>query len=112
MRQGAVSPIAGYVPCRDALLNSRAYFFTLKAYTVLERKGLSFSTFISWKPSSPAWWMESGAPSFNGKTFAQWQAKGNDVHGVVMDPLFVDPARRDFRLKPGSPAAGKGALVK
>ena len=61
---------------------------------------------IAWKDN--IWWMESGAPSFNGKTFAQWQAKGNDVHGVVMDPLFVDPARRDFRLKPGSPVVKAG----
>lgn len=61
---------------------------------------------IVWKDN--IWWMESGAPSFNGKTFAQWQAKGNDVHGGVMDPLFVDPARRDFRLKPGSPVVKAG----
>ncbi len=52
--------------------------------------------------------MESGAPSFNGKTFAQWQAKGNDTDGCVLDPLFVDAAKRDFRLKPESPVVKAG----
>jgi len=61
---------------------------------------------IAWKGN--IWWMESGAPSFNGKTFAEWQAKGNDVNGAVVDPLFVDVARRDFRLKPESPVVKAG----
>ncbi len=54
------------------------------------------------------WWMEGGVPSFNGKTFAEWQAKGNDVHGLCADPLFVDAARRDFRLRPESPVVAAG----
>ena len=61
---------------------------------------------IAWKGN--IWWMESGAPSFNGKTFAQWQAKGNDTEGCVVDPLFVDAERRDFHLKPESPVAKAG----
>lgn len=54
------------------------------------------------------WWMAKGAPSFNGKTFAEWQAKGRDLHGLVADPLFEDADRRDFRLKPGSPVVKAG----
>ncbi len=41
-------------------------------------------------------------------TFAQWQAKGLDVHSLIADPLFRDPANGDFRLQPDSPALKLG----
>lgn len=36
------------------------------------------------------------------------QRDGVDAHSVAVDPLFVDPANRDFRLKPDSPALKMG----
>ncbi|NUQ66324.1 MAG: right-handed parallel beta-helix repeat-containing protein [Pirellulales bacterium] len=36
--------------------------------------------------------------------WASWQAMGMDRHSVIADPLFVDPAHDDYRLRPESPA--------
>ena len=43
-------------------------------------------------------------------TFAQWQARGFDLHSFKETPanLFVDPVNRDYHLKDGSPAIDKG----
>jgi hypothetical protein len=38
------------------------------------------------------------------------QRDGVDVHSLAVDPLFVDPANGDFRLKPESPALKLGFI--
>lgn len=55
------------------------------------------------------YWNFAGKPfHFKGKTFAQWQAGGQDTGSLNVDPLFVDPAHGDFRLKKASPAFALG----
>lgn len=45
---------------------------------------------------------------FGNWSFAEWQARGQDRHSLIADPLFVDPSQGDFSLQPGSPAASIG----
>ena len=44
----------------------------------------------------------------HGLTLEQWRAKGKDKHSVFADPMFVDPAQGDYRVKAGSPAVKLG----
>jgi hypothetical protein len=51
------------------------------------------------------YWREGKPVTFpGGLTLEQWQAKGQDKNSIVADPLFVNPAQGDFRLRPQSPA--------
>jgi hypothetical protein len=60
---------------------------------------------------SNVYWDISARPvTFTEKklSFADWQKKGQDLGSIIADPLFVEHAQRDFRLKPGSPALALG----
>jgi len=41
---------------------------------------------------------------------AEWQKMGYDIHSEIADPLFVDPKKDDYRLKPDSPALKLGFM--
>ncbi|MBE0540045.1 MAG: right-handed parallel beta-helix repeat-containing protein, partial [Verrucomicrobia bacterium] len=58
---------------------------------------------------SNCWFNSVGTPiEFMGKSLAEWQKLGREDGSIVADPLFVDVAGGDFRLKPGSPALALG----
>lgn len=48
------------------------------------------------------------AMRFAGATLDEWRARGHDRDSLIADPLFVDPKRDDFRLRPESPALQLG----
>ena len=59
----------------------------------------------NFKLDSNLYWQMGKPVTFpGGLTFEQWQAKGQDKNSLVADPLFVNVAKDDYRLKPNSPA--------
>lgn len=55
------------------------------------------------------YWDTSKRPiEFGGKSIGDWQAEGYDRGSRIADPLFMDVEKRDFRLKPESPAHAMG----
>jgi len=52
------------------------------------------------------YWNALGEPiTFAGLPLEKWrEERGQDLHSIIADPLFVDPDNADFRLKPNSPA--------
>jgi hypothetical protein len=62
-------------------------------------------------------WSPNGAPirfTDDGLSLAEWQQQNRtvggppDQHSHIADPLFADPARGDYSLKPNSPALALG----
>ncbi len=54
------------------------------------------------------WNAGAGASTYSGLSFDKWREASRDTGSVVADPLFANPAARDFRLRPGSPALKLG----
>jgi len=71
----------------------------------LEEKWLNYQTVSDYN----LYWDMSGGPiKFLTHSFEEWKAKGLDRNSLLADPLFVDPEKGDFRLKPESPALKLG----
>lgn len=65
----------------------------------------------NFKMDSNVYWQAAGKPVLfpGGLTLDAWRKKrGQDQHSIVADPLFVDPQKGDFHLKPDSPALKVG----
>ncbi len=58
---------------------------------------------------SNCYWNAAGEPvMFVGLSLEQWRQEGHDIHSLIADPLFVDPAHHDFHVRPDSPALALG----
>ncbi|MHC4804713.1 MAG: right-handed parallel beta-helix repeat-containing protein [Planctomycetota bacterium] len=87
--------------------------FTFKNNIVYYDSGVLLSgrwTKIKTIMENNCYWDTTGRDvTFLGKSLADWRRQtGHDKHSIVADPLFVDAANFDFRLKPNSPATNIG----
>jgi len=107
----------------NILVNSRQH--QIRATRVEDHLSFTFENNIIYWTTGPAldgpwdrlktatrnncWWNAAGEPvTFAGKPLADWQMLGHEQGSIVADPLFVDAASGDFRLKPESPALALG----
>jgi parallel beta-helix repeat protein len=54
------------------------------------------------------WYLGDRSISFDKLSWQEWQQQGMDRNSTIADPLFIDPEKGDFRLKPNSPALKMG----
>ena len=99
-----------YRPCVDNKRNPALLFHDVKGKIVSE--GNVFWSPVKEHPTGG--WIRDGKAKtlINSKTLEEWQKRsGMDKTSIHADPMFVDYKKGDFRLKPGSPAKGKGATL-
>ena len=72
-------------------------------------KQFDYNLFYNYK-GEPTVRLRAGAPSPFKElmSFAEWQAQGFDLDSVFANPLFIDPANGDYRVRPNSPALALG----
>ncbi|MEW6356678.1 MAG: right-handed parallel beta-helix repeat-containing protein [Planctomycetota bacterium] len=76
-----------------------------KVYTLnrFEDGFVHFERNVIWANGEPP--AVAGVPGLPRKgTWEAWLKGGRDQGSIVADPMFVNPAKRDYRLKPTSPA--------
>ena len=64
---------------------------------------------VTFYSKNNCWWNHAGKDVvFAGRPLPEWQKLGHEEGSIIADPLFVDAARHDFRLKSDSPALRLG----
>jgi len=61
-----------------------------------------------WLNRNVYWKVGAALADFAGKSWAEWQAFGNDPESLIADPLFAAPATGDWTLRAESPALKLG----
>ena len=99
-----------YRPCIDNKRNPALLFHDVKGKIVSDGN-------VFWSPIKAhpmGGWIRDGKAKtlINSKTLKEWQKlSGMDKNSIHADPQFVSYKKGDYRLKPGSPAKGKGAVL-
>jgi len=63
----------------------------------------------NFKMDNNLYWNTSGKKiTFIGMSLAEWRKQGKDIHSLIANPLFKDPAHYDFTLRADSPASKIG----
>lgn len=63
----------------------------------------------NYKMNRNIYWNTSGMPiDFFGTSLDKWHQSGQDIDSIIADPMFVDPNKGNFGLRPGSPAIKMG----
>jgi hypothetical protein len=89
--------------------------FTFERNVVLWDKGPLFAG--NWSKLNVAfannlyWWGSGADFKFGPHALEQWKKLGMDQDSLIADPLLVDPAKGDFGLRDGSPAAKIGFVL-
>ena len=99
-----------YRPCVDNKRNPALLFHDVRGKIVSD--GNVFWSPVKEHPTG-GWIRDMKAKTLvRSQTLEEWRKlSGMDKHSIHADPMFVDSAKGDFRLKPGSPAKGKGASL-
>jgi hypothetical protein len=103
---GWTFPLPSFVPDPEKWARERLNRFDHNLYFSVGEKPL-----IEWggayNPGTPDKGQYRDLKEFATKT-GQHSGWAQEAHGIVADPLFVNPSEGDFRLRPDSPAIDKG----
>lgn len=110
------NPIAGadHLLDRNIVSNSRtAAIFTLSGIETFEPSRLRFTSNVYFANAMLAHINAEDSSATRLADFNAWRGRfpNYDAQGGNVDPRYVNAAGGDFRLQPGSPAAGRGAYL-
>ena len=104
---GVWSGREGNTDYRYANANHEDPYFYRIVYPPLKGKWIDeidYNVLFNPQGDFPWRFVPRGGQEVPGDAWQDWQAMGYDRHSIRSDPLFVDPARGDYRVQNNSPA--------